>query len=62
MLAASSHDISLAIRQVENIGLVYALVKGIACNSLNKRYDFIFDNPLSDEALISYSLKSLNQP
>ncbi|GHR99756.1 hypothetical protein VN0754_12750 [Helicobacter pylori] len=53
MLAALSHDISLAIRQIENIGLVYALVKGIACNSLNKRYDFIFDNPLSDEALIS---------
>ncbi|BAW41260.1 hypothetical protein JP0125_12910 [Helicobacter pylori] len=55
MLAALSHDISLAIRQVENIGLVYALVKGIACNSLNKHYDFIFDidNPLSDEALIS---------
>ncbi|WRB55384.1 hypothetical protein KVE38_04780 [Helicobacter pylori] len=53
MLAALSHDTSLAIRQVENIGLVYALVKGIACNSLNKRYDFIFDNPLSDEALIS---------
>ncbi|MGT0096811.1 hypothetical protein MPG37_02385 [Helicobacter pylori] len=50
MLAALSHDISLAIRQVENIGLVYALVKGIACNGLNKRYDFIFDNPLSDEA------------
>ncbi len=49
------HDISLAIRQVENIGLVYALVKGIACNGLNKRYDFIFDidNPLSDEALTS---------
>ncbi|GAA9916164.1 hypothetical protein VN1001_14470 [Helicobacter pylori] len=36
MLAALSHDISLVIRQVENIGLVYALVKGIACNSLNK--------------------------
>ncbi|GAA9055778.1 hypothetical protein [Helicobacter pylori] len=55
MLAALSHDISLAIRQVENIGLVYALVKGIACNSLNKRHDFIFDidNPLIDEALIS---------
>ncbi len=44
------------------MGLVYALVKGIACNGLNKRYDFIFDNPLSDEALISQSLKSLNQP
>ncbi|GAA8510308.1 hypothetical protein HpBT260_10040 [Helicobacter pylori] len=55
MLAALSHDISLAIRQVENIGLVYALVKSTACNSLNKCYDFIFDidNPLSDEALIS---------
>lgn len=53
MLAALSHDISLAIRQVENIGLVHALAKGIACNSLNKRHDFIFDNPLSDEALIS---------
>ncbi|MFA7935173.1 hypothetical protein ACEN74_07020 [Helicobacter pylori] len=55
MLVALSHDISLAIRQVENIGLVYALVKGIACNSLNKRHDFIFDidNPLIDEALIS---------
>ncbi|MGL2739138.1 hypothetical protein ACQJ8O_05380 [Helicobacter pylori] len=51
MLAALSYDISLAIRQ--NIGLVYALVKGIACNSLNKHYGFIFDNPLSDEALIS---------
>ncbi|UOS31783.1 hypothetical protein [Helicobacter pylori] len=52
MLAALSHDISLAIRQ--NIGLVYALVKGIACNGLNNKcYDFIFDNPLSDEALIS---------
>ncbi|MFT2635929.1 hypothetical protein [Helicobacter pylori] len=47
--------LSLAIKQVENIGLVYALVKGIACNSLNKHHDFIFDidNPLSDEALIS---------
>ncbi len=43
----------IAIRQVENIGLVYALVKDTACNSLNKCYDFIFDNPLSDEALIS---------
>ncbi|GAA6961398.1 hypothetical protein VN0234_10680 [Helicobacter pylori] len=53
MLAALSYDISLAIRQVENIGLVYALVKDTACNSLNKHYDFIFDNPLSDEALIS---------
>ncbi|MGL2759575.1 hypothetical protein ACQJ8U_05220 [Helicobacter pylori] len=53
MLVALSHDISLAIRQVENIDLVYALVKGIACNGLNKRHDFIFDNPLSDEALIS---------
>ncbi|WP_194149067.1 hypothetical protein [Helicobacter pylori] len=53
MLAALSHDISLAIRQVENIGLVYVLVKDTACNSLNKRHDFIFDNPLSDEALIS---------
>ncbi|WP_212873261.1 hypothetical protein KVD29_01955 [Helicobacter pylori] len=53
MLAALSHDISLAIRQVENIGLVYALVKDTACNSLNKHHDFIFDNPLSDEALIS---------
>ncbi|NOJ65272.1 hypothetical protein P741_002920 [Helicobacter pylori H13-1] len=53
MLVALSHDISLAIRQIENIVLVYALVKGIACNSLNKRYDFIFDNPLSDEALTS---------
>ncbi|WP_219025356.1 hypothetical protein [Helicobacter pylori] len=53
MLAALSHDISLAIRQVENIGLVYVLVKGIACNSLNKHHGFIFDNPLSDEALIS---------
>ncbi|BAJ55560.1 hypothetical protein [Helicobacter pylori] len=53
MLAALSHDISLAIRQVENIGLVYALVKGIACNSLNKRHDFIFDidNPLSDKSV-----------
>ncbi|EPZ74393.1 hypothetical protein N206_05880 [Helicobacter pylori UM111] len=29
------------------------LVKDTACNSLNKRHDFIFDNPLSDEALIS---------
>lgn len=53
MLAALSHDISLAIRQVENIGLVYVLVKDAACNGLNKRHDFIFDNPLSDEALIS---------
>ncbi|GAA7999213.1 hypothetical protein HpMS54_12890 [Helicobacter pylori] len=53
MLAALSYDISLAIRQVENIGLVYALVKDSACNSLNKCYDFIFDNSLSDEALIS---------
>ncbi|GAA7686233.1 hypothetical protein COL0001_14310 [Helicobacter pylori] len=55
MLAALSHDISLAIRQVENMGLVYELVKGIACNGLNKHYDFIFDidNPLSDEALTS---------
>ncbi|GAA7090577.1 hypothetical protein ID0205_07190 [Helicobacter pylori] len=55
MLAALSHDISLAIRQVENIGLVYALVKDTACNGLNKHYDFIFDidNPLSDKALIS---------
>ncbi|MGL2452985.1 hypothetical protein ACPDJQ_02400 [Helicobacter pylori] len=53
MLVALSHDISLAIRQVENIGLVYALVKDTACNGLNKRHDFIFDNPLSDEALIS---------
>ncbi|GAA8475634.1 hypothetical protein KKKH29_12140 [Helicobacter pylori] len=55
MLAALSHDISLAIRQIENIDLVYALVKGIACNSLNKHHDFIFDieNPLIDEALIS---------
>ncbi|GAA9042160.1 hypothetical protein Taitung222_11470 [Helicobacter pylori] len=55
MLAALSHDISLAIRQVENIGLVYVLVKDTACNSLNKRYDFILDidNPLSDKALIS---------
>ncbi|WP_073469438.1 hypothetical protein [Helicobacter pylori] len=52
-LAALSHDISLAIRQVENIGLVYALVKDTACNSLNKHHGFIFDNPLSDEALIS---------
>ncbi|GAA6975570.1 hypothetical protein HpCHC45_12630 [Helicobacter pylori] len=62
MLAALSHDISLAIRQVENIGLVYVLVKDTACNGLNKHHGFIFDNPLSDEALISYSLKSLNQP
>ncbi|GAA8796819.1 hypothetical protein oki783_12320 [Helicobacter pylori] len=53
VIVALSHDISLAIRQVENIGLVYALVKDTACNGLNKRYDFIFDNPLSDEALIS---------
>ncbi|GAA7149862.1 hypothetical protein Kyoto69B_11530 [Helicobacter pylori] len=55
MLAALSHDISLVIRQVENIGLVYALVKDAACNGLNKHHDFIFDidNPLSDEALIS---------
>ncbi len=53
VIVALSHDISLAIRQVENMGLVYALVKGIACNGLNKCYDFIFDNPLSDEALIS---------
>ncbi len=55
MLAALSHDISLAIRQVENIDLVYTLVKGIACNGLNKCHDFIFDieNPLIDEALIS---------
>ncbi|GAA7494730.1 hypothetical protein JP0537_11030 [Helicobacter pylori] len=55
MLAALSHDISLAIRQVENIDLVYALVKDAACNSLNKCHDFIFDidNPLSDKALIS---------
>ncbi|GAA9742474.1 hypothetical protein VN0139_10560 [Helicobacter pylori] len=54
MLAALSHDISLAIRQVENISLVYALFKDTACNSLNNKcYDFIFDNPLSDEALIS---------
>ncbi len=50
MLAALSHNISLAIRQVENIDLVYALFKDTACNSLNKRYGFIFDNPLSDEA------------
>ncbi|GAA7896841.1 hypothetical protein HpMS204_13640 [Helicobacter pylori] len=56
MLAALSYDISLAIRQVENIGLVYALVKGIACNSLNKCHDFIFDieNPLIDEASASH--------
>ncbi|MFA8026816.1 hypothetical protein AB9R78_05620 [Helicobacter pylori] len=53
MLAALSHDISLAIRQVENIGLVYALVKDTACNGLNKHHGFIFDNPLSDEAFIS---------
>ncbi|GAA9084953.1 hypothetical protein Taitung32_12140 [Helicobacter pylori] len=54
MLMALSHDISLAIRQVENIGLVYALVKDTACNGSNKRYDFIFDNPLSDEASASH--------
>ncbi len=55
MLAALSHDISLAIKQVENIGLVYVLVKDTACNGLNKHHDFIFDidNPLSDEAFIS---------
>ncbi|GAA9516919.1 hypothetical protein UBN28_12370 [Helicobacter pylori] len=29
------------------------LVKDTACNSLNKHHGFIFDNPLSDEALIS---------
>ncbi|EQL63516.1 hypothetical protein N406_05890 [Helicobacter pylori FD577] len=29
------------------------MVKDTACNGLNKRHDFIFDNPLSDEALIS---------
>ncbi len=28
-------------------------LKASHANSLNKRYDFIFDNPLSDEALIS---------
>ncbi|TPH58616.1 hypothetical protein FIM64_06195 [Helicobacter pylori] len=50
-----SHDTLLAIRQVENIDLVYALIKDTTYNSLNKRYDFIFDidNPLSDKALIS---------
>ncbi|GAA9033482.1 hypothetical protein Taitung216_11590 [Helicobacter pylori] len=53
MLVALSHDISLAIRQVENIGLVYVLVKDTACNSLNKCYGFMFDidNPLSDESV-----------
>ncbi|WRG59126.1 hypothetical protein FNE07_02280 [Helicobacter pylori] len=41
--AKLSHDTLLAIRQVENIDLVYALIKDTTYNSLNKRYDFIFE-------------------
>ncbi|WP_258232995.1 hypothetical protein [Helicobacter pylori] len=41
--AKLSHDTLLAIRQTENIDLVYALVKDITYNSLNKHYDFIFE-------------------
>ncbi len=49
--AKLSNDISLAIRQTEKIDLIYALVKDITYNSLNKHYDFVFemDNPLSDQ-------------
>ncbi|WP_232263877.1 hypothetical protein [Helicobacter pylori] len=38
-----SHDTLLAIRQTENIDLVYALIKDTTYNSLNKHYDFIFE-------------------
>ncbi|WP_187902486.1 hypothetical protein [Helicobacter pylori] len=41
--AKLSHDTLLAIRQTENIDLVYALIKDTTYNSLNKRYDFIFE-------------------
>ncbi|GAA7413003.1 hypothetical protein ID1001_14140 [Helicobacter pylori] len=45
---SSCRAYNLAIMQAENTDLVCALVKDIACNSLNKRYQFIFDidNPL----------------
>ncbi|WP_162969855.1 hypothetical protein [Helicobacter pylori] len=43
MSAKLSHDTLLAIRQVENIDLVYALIKDTTYNSLNKHYDFIFE-------------------
>ncbi|GAA7460133.1 hypothetical protein HpBHB13_11710 [Helicobacter pylori] len=44
MLSAKlSHDTLLAIRQTENIDLVYALIKDATYNSLNKRYDSIFE-------------------
>ncbi|GAA8616161.1 hypothetical protein HpDR69_10720 [Helicobacter pylori] len=41
--AKLSHDTLLAIRQTENIDLVYALIKDTTYNSLNKHYDFIFE-------------------
>ncbi|OLR42512.1 hypothetical protein BIZ50_04540 [Helicobacter pylori] len=42
-MAQKMNTTALAIRQVENIGLVYVLVKDTACNGLNKCHDFIFD-------------------
>ncbi|GAA6923224.1 hypothetical protein HpVH80_10570 [Helicobacter pylori] len=41
--AKLSHDTLLAIRQTENIDPVYALIKDTTYNSLNKRYDSIFE-------------------
>ncbi|WP_233707608.1 hypothetical protein [Helicobacter cetorum] len=51
--AELSNNITTAIQQVENLSLIYALIKDVRYNSLNKHYSFIFDidNPLSDQSL-----------
>ncbi|AFI03528.1 hypothetical protein [Helicobacter cetorum] len=51
--AELSNNIVTAIGQVENLSLIYALIKDVRYNSLNKHYSFIFDinNPLSDQSL-----------